>query len=295
MANCLDQGKIQCPNGACADTLEDCPTIYEDAELDIGYSAEGHFIDDPTTTGIYADEGLQAIYEALGGVDHIGLDFQSFADEYASDFPAWTGSNYERKSDLIEGRIGLLSSDLELQRDKGRYESGQALGQIRDAREGQIRGLGGLQAGKAKSSIDSAYDLVMRGFNFGQDAIDIDRDQKLIDMTDKQLEYEVQLADVAQQFDDRMWDYIGMHSDKYKDLGDDHDAGNADSCGRPLGAPDYGNAICGTSTTDETDEHDDTYDGYDDDDAFDSYDDDYEGFDEDYEYEDYWEFENEYS
>ena len=64
-SSCQEQGKVECTNGSCADTVEECESIYEDYNKDIGYDPEGKFItDDPETS---YDDALYDVYLAIGG------------------------------------------------------------------------------------------------------------------------------------------------------------------------------------------------------------------------------------
>jgi hypothetical protein len=302
MPTCLEQGLVQCPNGSCADSLETCPTVYEDLELDIGYTPEGDFItDDPTTEW---DEALENIYEAIGGSDYTKMGFAEWAAKYSEDFPTWEGSMYQKRSELKEGQLAILGEEIKLSEEgfglrseKSRFETASELEGIASQAESLIRKGGGLRSGQREKKIESAYDKVLQGFDFEQDALEIDKQSSLLDFTNKQLTYQLDLAGIEQEFTDRMWDMISANRELYK--GDDSDGYSpTDSCMTQeciacTDKCDPQDTNCFRECQNERDDERDEYDGRDDEDR--DRDDDRDDGRDERDYEDYWEHESEYS
>ena len=220
--NCVSQGKVECYDGSCADTLDQCSLPYE-FDQDVGYTPEGKFIDDPSTPN--KDEALEYIYEQLGGQDWMNITYDQFAAEYSEYFPTWKDSQYEKQSELIESKLALVPHAMELkdqaftlQEDKARFTATSELEGIGDQREAMHRASGGLQSGQRESKIDSVYDKVLKGFDFTQDAIDLERESSLIDFSTKILDYEFDLSQIVSDYQNRMWDLVANSKDMFKDI-----------------------------------------------------------------------------
>ena len=210
---------ITCTDGTTAESLEECPQLV-DYQSDIGYEAEGEFIDDPTTPDI--DEGMKDIYEAIGS-DWTGQTLEEFTEMYGSDFPAWTGSESEQRSNLIEAKLGMIPELMDLSKRgfdleaaTNRLSATTELEGLREGREAMFRAGGGMETGQSIDKVQSLYDRVLSGFDLQQEGIDIKREASLFDFEGKVLGYEMDLSEVKQEFQDNMWNLISGSLDKYK-------------------------------------------------------------------------------
>jgi len=211
-------GSVTCTDGTTANSLAECPQLV-DYQADIGYEAQGEFIDDLTTP---EDESMR---------------------DYAEDFPTWTGSESALQSDLIESKLGMLPElmDLskrgsELESETSRLQAGTQLEGVLDSREAMIRAGGGMRTGQSEDKVQSVYDRVLSGFDLQQEGIDIKRESSLFDFEGRRLDYQMDLSIVKQDFQDRMWDLISLSLDKYKgcddppcddDRNDEYDGGTS--------------------------------------------------------------------
>jgi hypothetical protein len=146
---------------------------------------------------------------------------------YASDFPTWAGSESEKKSDLIESKLGMLPElmDLsmrgsELESETSKLQAGTELEGVLDNREAMIRAGGGMKTGQSEDKVQSTYDRVLSGFDLQQEGIDIKRESSLFDFEGRRLDYQMDLSSVKSDFQDRMWDLISGSLDKYKGCDD---------------------------------------------------------------------------
>ena len=215
---CQEQGKIECTNGSCADTLEECGSIYDDYSKDIGYEPEGEFITDKPETSY--DDALHDVYLAIGGKEWTGLGFEEWVEKYGDTFPQWEGSEYEAQSELLESQLGLLKPALELkmesydfQEEQNRWQTTTALEDQSFAREALVRSTGGLGTGHMEEQIKTAYDRVLEGFDYDQEAIDMERENSLIEFEKKKLTYEFDLSTVVSDFQDSMWNLIAANKE----------------------------------------------------------------------------------
>lgn len=308
---------VTCLDGTTADTFAECPQTI-DYEEDRGWTPDptgetGDFI---TGTGEDSDSALRDIFEALGGASWFGSEegtyadtaegneaaFQEWKNMYGEDFPEWTGSTYEKKSDIIQSKMGILSETLDLTKKAAdikseslRFTTGQDLENLQGSREAIMRAGGGLQSGQREKKIDSAYDRILKGYNYTADAAEISLSQSLLDIEGRQMSYETDLLDIVQNYQDNMWDLISSASEMQGGGGTgDIVTPTIDSCGRGPDAPDYMNPDCGTRVTDENQEFiDPEYDGLDEQDhgqgQWNNPQDQNEGFGEDRDIDDYWE------
>lgn len=222
---CQEQGKIECTNGSCADTLEECVTKY-----DIGYEPEGKFItDDPNTPE--HNEALYDVYLAINNVDGpegwTGLSFEDWVEKYGHTFPQWEGSQYEAQSELLESQLGLLKPALELkmksfdlQKEQNRWQTTTKLEDQNFAAEAMWRSTGGLGSSPLEKKVETAYDRVLEGFDYEQERIDMERENSLIDFADKEMKYAFDLSKVVSDFQDNMWDLITANKALQEGVGD---------------------------------------------------------------------------
>jgi len=227
---CQEQGRIACPTGECADTLEECPSIYDDYSSNIGYDPGGEFItDDPNTPE--HNEALYDVYLAINNVDGpegwTGLSFEDWVEKYGDTFPQWEGSEYEAQSDLLEAQLGLLKPELELKmesynllEEQNRWQTTTALEDQTFSREALIRSTGGLKSGASEERIKTAYDRVLEGFDYDQEAIDMERENSLIDFENRRLTSEFDLSKVVSDFQDNMWTLITANKAMQEGPGD---------------------------------------------------------------------------
>ena len=302
---------VTCLDVTTADTFAECPQTI-DYEEDRGWTPDptgetGDFITGSTEED--PDSALRDIFEALGGASWFGTyddneagresAFQEWKEMYGGEFPVWTGSTYEKKSDLVQARLGLLEEEIklsgtaaDLKADALRFTKGQELENIREGHEEILRSSGGLITGEREKKVDSAYDRILKGFDYEATSQEISRAQSMIDYEGRSIGYQDDLLDIVQNYQDNMWDLIVGMTELQGGAGSGETIDHTDSCGRGPDAPDYMNPDCGTAVTDEVDEHDDPYDGYDNQDdgqgQWDNPQDQGEGFGEDIAYEDYW-------
>ena len=221
MKDCAGRGLIQCSDGSCAETSEDCPDLVKYSG-DTGRRGEGLYIDNPETL---ENERLKEIYDALGGYDYTGMNFNTWSAEYGDDFPEWEGSIYEDKFKLIDDKLSLLPVEIgltkdtyNLQREEGRETTNQDLSKIRRSREQMVRQSGGLGSGFMQSDIQNAYESIGKGFDFISREIDLKEEASLIDFETKTLDYEMDLTDIVGNYQDAMTSLISssLDSEIYK-------------------------------------------------------------------------------
>ena len=312
---------VPCLDGTTAETPEECPSLYT-YEEDRGWEPDptgetGDFITGSTEED--PDSALRDIFEALGGAKWFGdyqdspqgeeSAFQEWKEMYGDEFPVWTGSTYEKKSDLVQAQLGLLEEEIklsgkaaDLKADALRFTKGQELENIGEGHEAILRSSGGLITGAREKKVDSAYDRILKGFDYEASSQEISRAQSMIDYESKSLEYKDDLLDIVQNYQDNMWDLIVGMTELQGGAGSGETVIHKDSCGRGPEDPDYMNPYCGIPETEPTDpnqEFIDPYDGYDEQGdgqgQWDNPQDENQGFGEDITYENYWEHENDYS
>ena len=220
---CAEQGLVQCATGGCASTIEECESIYDDYNQSMNITAEGEFIDNLATE---ENEALRDIYEGIGGAGWTGLSFEDWSAQYGNEFPVWEGSLEQEQYQLVQAQMGLLGAETEnvkeafkLGGEQMRYKSSAELESIGQAREGVIRQGGGLQSGQREEKIESAYDQVLKGFDFDVRSHELSYEQDLIGLEGRKLGYELDLSTTVSDFQDKMWNLIAAKQDMQK--GDD--------------------------------------------------------------------------
>jgi len=219
--SCVEKGLVQCATGECANTKEKCPDIYDDYNKSMNITAEGEFIDKPTTE---ENEALRDIYEGIGGFGWTGLSFEDWSAKYGDEFPEWAGSLEQEQYQLVQAQMGLLGAETEnveeafkLGVEQMRYKSSAELESIGQAREDLIRKGGGLQSGQREEKIESAYDQVLKGFDFDVRSQELSYEQDLIGLEGRKLGYELDLSTTVSDFQDKMWDLIAQKQDMMGD------------------------------------------------------------------------------
>ena len=121
---------------------------------------------------------------------------------------------------MLESQLGLLKPELELkmesydfQEEQNRWQTTTALEDQSFAREALVRSTGGLGTGHIEEQIKTAYDRVLEGFDYGQEKIDMERENSLIEFEKKKLTYEFDLSTVVSDFQDSMWNLIAANKE----------------------------------------------------------------------------------
>ena len=218
-SECVAKGKYFCANGDCVHNQGDCGQLYK-YDTDLGYTPEGEFID---VKGTEEDEGLRAIYDVIGGETWTDKSFEEWSDMYRDTFPTWEGSSYQAQSELIESQLAMLPHMMRLKEesfvlraDKAATETADTLTDIGSSREALIRTGGGLIKGETQEKIDTAYDRVLKGFDYGLDAIELEKEASLMDFENRRLDFDFDLQDIVQTFDEKMWELIRTNKQAMK-------------------------------------------------------------------------------
>lgn len=227
---CTAIGFFTCPDGTCVESQMDCSpdddgdpldtedgTYYDDYSM-LGDEAESEFFDDPETTDI--DEGLRAVYDEMGGFAWTGLSYETWVERYGDVFPEWEGSEYQEQYSILQKELGLLQADVDLtkrtailEEEQLRWSTQQDLEDMSSSMEAAIRKAGGLQSGAREEQIQSAYDKVLQGFDFQQAEDDLKLESAMITAEEKHLGLEFDLSQTVINFEDRMWDLIGIEKE----------------------------------------------------------------------------------
>jgi len=218
---CAEQGLVQCATGGCASTPEECESIFDEYNKTMNITVEGQFIDDPDTED--HNEAMHDIYLAIGGMGWTGLAYQDWLTQYGDEFPEWEGSMEQKQHLLIQSQMGLLGAETEnveevfkLGGEEMRFKSSAELEAIGQAREDIMRKGGGLQSGQREEKMESAYDAVLKGFDFDARSQELSYEQDLIGLEGRKLGYELDLHEVVSDFQDNMWDLISVKQEMQK-------------------------------------------------------------------------------